>query len=311
MSRFSLLSSMAIALTGVLSSCSSEADFSSASESTSTTFNIGLDARSRAAQSLNLDNYDAKMYLYEGRAGEDGAVDYSQTREINLTDNQLTIENLTAGNSYKAVFLAVPKGQTPKLPDLYGADVAPSYKNATTGYINGQENETDKHIFRSILSFVASANTGTQSTVLTRQNGALEVRIKNMPGMKSVKLRVKGHKAMFLHDGTGGRVITDGDPTVLSKTITDGLGASVVSVRINLLPQEDITDTEGTDNYLEITTEKGTTKYPIKSDHSMIPIYPNQVTWLTLGTGNGNFDVSFSGKVNLEDDEWDGWIDNF
>ena len=311
MSRFSLLSSMAIALAGALSSCSSESDLLPESEKTSTTFHIGLNTLSRAAQSLNLANYDAKMYLYEGHDNGDGTVGYSQVRELELTDNHLTVEDLKTKTSYKAVFLAVPKGQTPKLPDLYSADIVPSYKEATAGYINGNDDETDKHIFRSILSFVASANTGTQSTVLTRQNGALEVRIKNIPDMQSVKLQVKGHTTMYIHDGTGGQVITDGEPIALSKTITDGLGASEVRVKINLLPQENIADAAGTNNYLEITTSTGTTKYPIKSDHPTIPIYPNQITWLTLGNGSGNFDVSFSGNINIEDEEWDGWIDNF
>ena len=172
-------------------------------------------------------------------------------------------------------------------------------------------NETDKHIFRSILSFRPSVSTGTQSTILTRQNGALEIRIMGISGMTSVTLHVGGHTAMLLNDGTGGQVITSGEKVVLSKTVTEGLGASEVRVRINLLPTEDITDAAGTDNYLEITTADGTTKYPIKSDHTMIPIYPNQVTWLTLGNGSGNFAVSFSGSINVEDDEWDGWIENF
>lgn len=312
MSRYFLLKCMAIALAGVLSSsCSSESDPLSESEKASASFYVGLDVQTRAAQSLNLANYDAKMYLYEGHDNGNGSVGYSQIREITLTDNQFTVENLNTKSDYKAVFLAVPKGQQPELPQLYGEDVVPSYETATARYINGNENETDKHIFRSILSFRPSVSTGTQSTILTRQNGALEIRIMGISGMTSVTLHVGGHTAMLLNDGTGGQVITSGEKVVLSKTVTEGLGASEVRVRINLLPTEDITDAAGTDNYLEITTADGTTKYPIKSDHTMIPIYPNQVTWLTLGNGSGNFAVSFSGSINVEDDEWDGWIDNF
>lgn len=312
MSRYSLFTCMTIALACVLpSSCSSDSDPLSETEKASASFYVGLDVQSRAAQSLNLANYDAKMYLYEGRDNGDGSIGYSQVREITLTDNRITVEDLNTKNDYKAVFLAVPKGQKPELPSLYNADIVPAYEVATTRYINGSEDETDKHIFRSILSFRPSVSTGAQSTILTRQNGALEVRIRNMEGMTSVKLHVKGHTAMYLNDGTGGQVITDGEPVALSKIVTEGLGASEVRVRINLLPQEDITDADGTDNYLEITTAEGTTKYPIKSDHEMIPIYPNQVTWLTLGNGTGDFDVSFSGNINLEDEEWDGWIDNF
>ena len=312
MNRYSLFTGMAIALIGVLSSsCSSENEPQPEVVKTSASFHVGLDSQSRAAQSLNLANYDAKMYLYEGRNNADGSVGYTQIRELELTDNYLTVEDLNTKTSYKAVFLAVPKSQTPGLPELFGSDIAPAYEDAVTGYINGDENETDKNIFRSILSFTASVNASAQSTVLTRQNGALEVRIKNIPGMTSVKLHVNGHIEMFLNDGTGGQVITSGQPIALSKTLTSGLTSSEVRVRINLLPQEDITDKEGNSNYIEITTNGGVKKYPIKSDHSMIPIYPNQVTWLTLGNGNGNFDVSFSGHINVEDEEWDGWIDNF
>ena len=146
MSRFFLLSSMAIALAGALSSCSSESNLLPESERTSTTFHIGLNTQSRAAQSLNLANYDAKMYLYEGRDNDDGTVGYSQVRELELTDNYLTVEDLNTKTSYKAVFLAVPKGQTPKLPDLYSADIVPSYKEATTGYINGNEAVSYTHL---------------------------------------------------------------------------------------------------------------------------------------------------------------------
>ena len=62
MSRYFLLTGMAIALAGVLSSsCSSESDPLSESEKASASFYVGLDVQTRAAQSLNLANYDAKL----------------------------------------------------------------------------------------------------------------------------------------------------------------------------------------------------------------------------------------------------------
>lgn len=313
MTKKTLWTSVTALIVGCLSSsCSSVDDVVPQKENASATFTIGLDVRTRAAQSLNLANYDAKMYLYEGYEEKNGTVGYSLKKEVNITDNRLTINDLVSKTKYKAVFLAVPKGQEPALPEYGTMEIAPSYITSTAKYINGNETETDKNIFRSILSFTASPSAGSQSTVLTRQNGALEVRIKNVPNMASVKLHVKGYTTMYLNDGTGGQVITEGQPVVLSKTVTEGLTASEVRVKINLLPQEDIADASGNDNYLEIVTNDGKSqKYPIKSDHEMIPIYPNQVTWLTLGSGSGNFDVNFSGKIHLEDDNWDGWNDDF
>lgn len=312
MKKHLLSASLVAMLAACLTSCSSDIDGVSLHESASVAFTIGLDPQTRAVQTLNPDNYDTKMYLYEGYDEKDGTVSYSYKNEIDVRSNLITVDDLNTKTKYKAVFLAVPKGQQPSLPVLRDMDATPAYTAATAQYINGDATETDKHIFRSILSFTASASTGSQSTVLTRQNGALEVRIRNMKDMTSVKLHVKGHTTMLLNDGTGGQVITEGEPVALSKTVTERLTASEVRVKINLLPQEDITDKAGKDNYLEIVTSNGeTTRYPIKSDHAMIPIYPNQVTWLTLGNGAGNFDVSFSGKINLEDDVWDGWVDNF
>lgn len=118
MSRFFLLSSMAIALAGALSSCSSESNLLPESERTSTTFHIGLNTQSRAAQSLNLANYDAKMYLYEGRDNDDGTVGYSQVRELELTDNYLTVEDLNTKTSYKAVFSRSSKRSNSKTAGL-------------------------------------------------------------------------------------------------------------------------------------------------------------------------------------------------
>lgn len=326
MRRYLLLTSAVAVLMGCLSSCSSEEESLPIPETNSVTFSIGINAQTRAAQPLDVNAYDAKMYLFEGEEADDGTLSYSYKNEVEITTNVLTIGGLTEGKKYKAVFLARPESQTPALPTF--STTNPSYKEAIAQYIS--DNETDKDIFRSIVSFALSSDMGTQSTVLTRQNGALEVRIQNMTDMASVKLHIKGHKEMLLHDGTGGEVITNGDGVELSKTMTDGLSEPEVRIRIKLLPQENIKDESGTDNYLEITYNDGETKkYPIDSDHWRIPIFPNQVTWLTLKgkTNNGDggddggddddgdddndkFEVGFDDGIDLKE-KWDGWYEGF
>lgn len=323
MRRYLLLTSAVAVLMGCLSSCSSEEESLPIPETNSVTFSIGIDAQTRAAQALDVTAYDAKMYLFEEQEADDGTLSYSYKNEVEITTNVLTIGGLTEGKKYKAVFLARPESQTPALPTFSDLQSAPSYKEAIAQYIS--DNETDKDIFRSIVSFAASPDMDTQRTVLTRQNGALEVRIQNMTDMASVKLHIKGHKEMLLHDGTGGEVITNGDGVELSKTMTDGLSEPEVRIRIKLLPQENIKDESGTDNYLEITYNGGETKkYPIDSDHWRIPIFPNQVTWLTLKgkTNNGDggdddgdddndkFEVGFDDGIDLKE-KWDGWYEGF
>lgn len=304
--RITLLSIIAAATVG-LYSCSTDSDELGASSAM--TINIGMDAKTRAAQALDVEAYPTKLYLYEGS----DANGYSYQKELTLTSSQLTLDELTSGNQYKAVLLALPKGQTPDLPTFSEQDTKPSYADATAQYISNAE--TDNDIFRSILTFKASTANSELYAVLTRQNGALEVRIKGIENMQSVKLCLQGHETMYLNDDTGGVVTTSGDKVALAKTVTDGLTASEVRIRINLLPQEDITDASGCNNYLEITTSTGTSTetktYPIKSDQPTIPIYPNQVTWLTLGNGSSTFTVNFSNNINLEDDEWDGWKDEY
>lgn len=307
MIRKKLMAFPAIAIFALLAaSCSSDPDFSTEPETVSATFHIGLDPQTRAAQSLNLNNYDAKLYLYEGREDSEG-LGYVQVQEIDLESNNVTIENLTAKTRYKAVFMAVPKNQQPALPDLMKSGIVPSYDLAAARYINEDENQTENNIFRSVVSFTANTNESAQSTVLTRQNGAVEIRIINTPGIKSAELHVEGRTEMLLNDGTGGQVLTDGGTVALSKVKNDDFEASDVRIRINLLPEEDITDADGNKNYLTLNMTDGTIrKYPLKSDQDIIPIYPNQVTWLTIGNGAGNFSISFSG-LNLDDDKWDGW----
>lgn len=316
MRRYLLLTSAVAVLMGCLSSCSSEEESLPIPETNSVTFSIGINAQTRAAQALDVNAYDAKMYLFEEKKADDGTLSYSYKNEVNITasalneSDELTIGGLTEGKKYKAVFLARPKNQTPALPTF--STTKPSYKEAKAQYISN--NEIDKDIFRSIVSFTFSSGMETQSTVLTRQNGALEVRLKNMTGVKSLKLHALGHQWMYLEDGTGGMVITDGDETrvALEKNMGEEeilQNPQDVRIRLNILPQEDITSKTNDDFYLEITlADKTTKKYPIKSDQRPIPIYPNQVTWLTLTDMDGFFDVNFDDNgINLDDNLWDGW----
>ena len=317
MRRYLLLTSAVAVLMGCLSSCSSEEESLPIPETNSVTFSIGIDAQTRAAQALDVTAYDAKMYLFKEQEADDGTLSYSYKDEVVITDdilhksNYLTIDGLDVGKKYKAVFLARPKSQTPDLPTFSTTKPSPSYKEAIVQYISN--NETDKDIFRSIVSFVASPDMETQRTVLTRQNGALEVRLKNLTGIKSLKLHALGHQWMFLEDGTGGMVITDGDDkrVALEKNMGEEeilQNPQDVRIRLNILPQENITSKTNDDFYLEVEIGNETKKYPIKSDHEMIPIYPNQVTWLTLTDIDGLFDVNFGDPgIDLDDNFWDGW----
>ena len=294
---------------GLASACSSEADEVTVPETTSVSFHVAMNMETRAAHPLDPKAYTAKLYLYERRQA-DNTVGYTKVQEIDVTSDKLTINGLVTQKQYKAVFLAVPSTQTkPALPDFTNG-TAPAYDKAIVPYINGQPDEIGKDIFRSIVDFTARAAGNPLNTVLTRQNGAVEVRLLNQKDLKSVELHVNGHTEFYLNDGTGGQVIAQGTTVALKNTITDAntLNASEVRIRINLLPQEDLTDENGTNNYLKVTTTAGTTKtYPLKSGHQTIPVYPNQITWLTLGSkDNSEFDVSFSGNINLDDNQWDG-----
>lgn len=312
--KYAWLCSLLISFFGWVG-CTAETD--EVKEPTEVTFQLTMEVASRAAQSLSLDAYAVKLYLYK-EVTRGTVVDYTFVKEValdkmNFVDGKITVDGLLKGTNYKAVFLARSLGETPELPSP-----TESYRNATAAYIDGTLNggickETNKNIFRSIVSFQAGTQ-GTLSTILTRQNGALQVRIRNKKKMEKVELRVNGHTTMYLHDGTGGQVLTKGETVPLYTELTTQLDEPEVRIRIHLLPQENIKDVSGTQNYLQITTIDGSvTKYPLKSEHNEIPIYPNQVTWLTLGGGSAgsDFDVSFSGNINLEEDIWDGWNDNF
>lgn len=290
----------------LLASCETELrEQDMPTDKVSTAFSIALNAQTRAPQVLDLTAYTAKVYMFkEEKPGSENFV-YSGEEEI--TSSTFTMTELTTGVLHRFVFIALPKGQMPALP-IHSAE-SPGYTDADLAYINS--NQVRHEVFRNILTFTpvaSSAGSNDYSIVLTRQNGALQVRMSNASGeLTSVKLEVEGMPEMYLHDGTGGKVITKGTPQQLSKEETP---AAVKDYRItvNLLPAEDVTGK----GKLTLTYAGGTVEvYDLTSTQGGIPIYPNQVTWLTLsGTGgdggDGNFDVNFGPDINLDDDEWDG-----
>lgn len=264
-------------------------------------------ASSRAAVPYPQNVYKGRYYVYNS--------DGSYLSEGELA-SVLKINGLTSGQEYKVVLLAVPSGQQYGIT-TGGTESEPSYSDARTQY-QGEGTQYGYEIFRDVLTIRPTVTNTDFKAVLTRQNGAIEIRIRNMQ-LQEVTLQVNGTQYMYFNDGTGGEVISE-TGLLLTRTLTsDHLTSSETRIRINLLPQEDITDDNGDTNFLKITTTTGTeTTYPLKSSEGSIPIYPNQVTWLTLGNGGegseGDFTVDFSGSgggIHLEDDIWDGWQDNY
>lgn len=263
-------------------------------------------ASSRAVVPYPQNVYKGRYYVYNS--------DGSYLSEGELA-SVLKINGLTSGQEYKVVLLAVPSGRQYGIT-TGGTESEPSYSDAKTQY-QGEGTQYDYEIFRDVLTIRPTVTNTDFNAVLTRQNGAIEIRIRNMQ-LQEVTLQVNGTQYMYFHDGTGGEVISE-TGLLLTRTLTsEQLISSETRIRINLLPQEDITDDNGDTNFLKITTTSGTeTTYPLKSSEGSIPIYPNQVTWLTLGDGGegseGDFEVDFSGSgggIHLEDDIWDGWQDN-
>lgn len=264
-------------------------------------------ASSRAVVEYPEASYTGKYYVYNsnGSCLSDGPL-----------TSVLTIDGLTSGQEYKVVLLAVPSGQANEIT-TGSTESDPSYNEAKTQY-QGDGTQYDYEIFRDVLTIRPTVSNTDFNAVLTRQNGAIEIRIRNMQ-LQQVTLQVNGTQYMYFNDGTGGEVISDTDLTLTRTLTSEELTSSETRIRINLLPQEDITDDNGDTNFLKITTTSGAeTRYPLKSSEGSIPIYPNQVTWLTLGDGGegseGDFTVDFSGSgggIHLEDHIWDGWQDNY
>lgn len=265
-------------------------------------------ASSRAVVEYSEASYTGKYYVYNSNGS---CLSYGPLTSV------LKINGLTSGQEYKVVLLAVPSWQQYDITTTGGTESEPSYSDAKTQY-QGVGTQYGYEIFRDVLTIRPTVTNTDFNAVLTRQNGAIEIRIRNMQ-LNEVTLQVNGTQYMYFRDGTGGEVFSDTYLTLTRTLTSEELTSSETRIRINLLPQEDITAKTGTttaDNKLIIKTGTDETTYPLKSSEGSIPIYPNQVTWLTLGDGGegseGDFNVDFSGSgggIHLEDDIWDGWQD--
>lgn len=265
------------------------------------------DGVSRAVQDYNSEAFPGRYYLYNAS----GAFIASGV----LESSNFTLTNLPAEEESTLVLLASPVNNPVNLP----TEANEAYDKATLTYQQGTDNNTNitKDVYRDIIKIKPAIGINEVNAVLTRQNGALEIRIKNM-NIKSATLQLNGTQTMYFNDGTGGQVLSK-DEITLTNTMKDLSGNNDIRIRINLLPQEDITtgntandpNISTSDNKLTITDADGIeTKCDIKSNQGAIPIYPNQITWLTLNgdDGDGSFTVSFSdGDINLDDESWDGW----
>lgn len=265
------------------------------------------DGVSRAVQDYNSEAFPGRYYLYNASG------DFIASGV--LESSNFTLTNLPAEEESTLVLLASPVNNPVNLP----TEAHEAYDNATLVYQQGTDNNTNitKDVYRDIIRIKPAIGINEVNTVLTRQNGALEIRIKNM-NIKSATLQLNGTQTMYFNDGTGGQVLSK-DKITLTNTMEDLSGKNNIRIRINLLPQEDITtgntandpNISTSENKLTITDANNKTiEYEIKSNQGAIPIYPNQITWLTLNgdDGDGEFTVSFSkDDINLDDDDWTGW----
>lgn len=255
-------------------------------------FDLSLEARTRAPQEIDFGEYAVSLYVFEAESS-------FCVQTVDITSSSFTVEGLEKNTAYCGVFLAIPRGQQPALPLS-----ATYYETSVLQYLEG--NQPDQEVFRNILNFSTGDEITSYSIVLTRQNGAIQIRMSNADGsIRNAQLEVEGLPVMFFHDGTGGKVLSEGDPVLLSKSETPAVTDNY-RISINLLPTEDVTGK----GRLTLTGIDGTqTVYELKSTSGTIPIYPNQITWLVLrGTGDGgSFEVGFGNDIDLDDDEWDGY----
>lgn len=289
------LRALLIALIVGASSCQKTDDAGAATRQIR--FSLALDARTRAPQEIDFDRYAVSLYVFENSQTSSAC-----TKVIPVTSSAFTVSGLNTNTSYRFVFLAIPAGQTPGLPGSAVSSVL--YEAATMQYLEG--NQTDQEVFRCILTLSTADDIDAYSAVLTRQNGAVQIRMSNADGaIRTARLEVEGLPVLFFQDGTGGKVLSEGDPVLLSKSETPPV-TDDYRISVNLLPTEDITGR----GRLTLTDIDGSeTVYELKSTSGTIPVYPNQVTWLVLrGTGGGgSFEVGFGGNINLDDDAWDGY----
>lgn len=241
--------------------------------SVSTTFDLTLQSETRAPESLNTSTHTAKVYLF--REETSGSGRYVYFGEQSITSNRLTVSGLVSGTKYRFVFLAVPRNQQPSLPALTASK--PSYTEALLTYVSGSQPTNE--VFRNLLTFTATADLNAMTIVLTRQNGALQIRLNNADGwVRSMKLEVSSLPQMYFHDGTGGQVLTAGTSLVLSKSM-QAPRSSDCRISVYVLPAEDLTGK----GRLTLTYWTGQQSvYTLQSTSGRIPVYPNQVTWLLL-----------------------------
>lgn len=267
--------------------------------------NMSVDeVRSRAVIPVDPTAYTAKAYVF--RAEETGASDYRYVRTYIIESPKFTIDELDLGAEYKFVFMAVPRSQVPGLPDFASvSDAIPSYNEATAGYMTATSGAAND-IFRKVITYEPKAGGDTQTVVLTRQNGAVEVRVSNITGIASLRLELSGEDSMYINDGRGGEVFPCGTLVPVTAESAAAYTDNMYKVRINLLPSQDIT---GRDGKLTIVYKDGKTEeYALKSDEGAIPVYPNQISWLKLDGSGGDFSLEISGdNINIDDDIWDGW----
>lgn len=290
-------------MAGLLAACNVEnPEDNRQNEYASVTVNLAVDASTRAAVTYNPEAKPGRYYLYKLQEGNV----YGYVDEGRLSGPQLNLEELEPSSDYKLVLLAAPVQQKPE--PIVSGDVTLPYESAFIPYLDNSNVSATNEIFRDILTFKASTAAGDQNAVLTRQNGAVEVRIKNRKNMQKVTLSVPSPVYMALNDGTGGMVLQPEGMTetvdVTTSVTGDELNKTEVRIKVYVLPQEDIAG-KGTLT-IEYSDGSETKTIPLKSDQGVIPVYPNQVTWLTLGDNSGEFDVSFSGDLGLEDN-WNGW----
>lgn len=255
-------------------------------------FDLSLEAQTRAPQEIDFNEYAVALYVFDAETS-------LCVQTFAITSTSFTITGLEKNTAYRGVFLAIPKGQQPALPDFVD-----TYELSMMQYLSG--NQTDQEVFRNILNFSTNDEITSYSIILTRQNGAIQIRLSNADGaISNARLEAEGLPAMLFQDGTGGKVLSDGAPVLLSKSETPSV-TDTYRISINLLPLEDLTGK----GRLTLTHVDGTeTVYELKSTSGSIPIYPNQITWLVLrGTGDGgSFEVGFGGDIDLDDDAWDGY----
>lgn len=258
-------------LAATILACEKPSDGPSATASAQ--FGITVSATTRAPESLNPSTYTARLYMFKESTAANGS--YTYFGETNITNGSLTISDLALGTEYRFVFMAVPKSQQPALPDLSSAK--PAYRDAIVSYISGVQ--TGNEIFRCIYTFTPTVGINRYTAVLTRQNGALQIRLNNADAsIRTARLELPCQPKIYLNDGTGGEVVSSGTAITLTKS-ANVPRTSDYRISINTLPTEDLTGK----GRLTLTLSNGSQRsYSLASTSGRIPIYPNQITWLTF-----------------------------